>query len=572
MTSAWTACRHRRRISFCVLATRRPRFFGQWLALNVPFKKLDDLLLPDVLERVPDHVKFLACALHWAPEVWRNEAAIAALMAVKAHKEAHIRTVVEMVRTQTFFIEQHLAGHLEREVAMAAPLQLARSYFDDDDGLRLTPEQKRVADNVNRRVDQALQAREETNDEELERLLGLIEEHGSMVSVSGQPGTGKTAVLDQCIKRAQRLGARILLAMPTGVQRARMKQRHPHVDLDTCHGAFLFHKPLVEAMGVMLSYDLIVIDEAPQLFEEHFERLHQMWLAAGKAPCMVLAGDEWQLPPPDHTKRSLVHHPQWRFVYKVELHKVWRQADGDPLLAKLAYLRKNRPMGAEGDRFVRDICRKHKAWSGHHEPTNLDIEDLLQKTGNATTVITCTRKGAAWVNQLAVEVLFELPGAARLGTIPADFESNPENYAPAGGLKEQQPEPLSLTLYEGLRVRLTRNINKAQDYVNGMTAIVQRYDRRSGAVIVQTETGNTLCIYPVTTDDVPQGRVTYYPLKPGYADTVHKFQGAELSHVTFWPDRPGCPAAAYVALSRVKRDEDYLLGGCVAAEHFVPAK
>ena len=119
---------------------------------------------------------------------------------------------------------------------------------------------------------------------------------------------------------------------------------------------------------------------------------------------------------------------------------------------------------------------------------------------------------------------------------------------------------------------MTRNINKAQDYVNGMTAIVQRYDRRSGAVIVQTETGNTLCIYPVTTDDVPQGRVTYYPLKPGYADTVHKFQGAELSHVTFWPDRPGCPAAAYVALSRVKRDEDYLLGGCVAAEHFVPAK
>ena len=244
----------------------------------------------------------------------------------------------------------------------------------------------------------------------------------------------------------------------------------------------------------------------------------------------------------------------------------------DPLLAKLAYLRKNRPMGAEGDRFVRDVCRKHKAWSGHHEPTNLDIEDLLQKTGNATTVITCTRKGAAWVNQLAVEVLFELPGAAKLGTVPADFESNPENYTPAGGLKDQQPEPLGLTLYEGLRVRLTRNINKARDYVNGMTAMVQRYDRRSGAVIVQTETGNTLCIYPVTTDDVPHGRVTYYPLKPGYADTVHKFQGAELPHVTFWPDRPGCPAAAYVALSRVKRDEDYLLGGCVAAEHFVPAK
>jgi hypothetical protein len=35
-------------------------------------------------------------------------------------------------------------------------------------------------------------------------------------------------------------------------------------------------------MGVMMCYDLIVVDEAPQLFEEHFSRLHEMWRAAGK--------------------------------------------------------------------------------------------------------------------------------------------------------------------------------------------------------------------------------------------------------------------------------------------------
>ena len=39
-------------------------------------------------------------------------------------------------------------------------------------------------------------------------------------------------------------------------------------------------------------------------------------------------------------------------------------------------------------------------------------------------------------------------------------------------------------------------------------------------------------------------------------------------NVTFWPEREGCAAAAYVALSRVRKDADYLLGG----EHFVPAK
>ncbi|WP_422022095.1 hypothetical protein [Pyruvatibacter mobilis] len=58
------------------LGFRGRRFYGQWLALNVPFEKLGDLLVEEVVERVPEHVRFLACALHWAPQVWRNEAAI----------------------------------------------------------------------------------------------------------------------------------------------------------------------------------------------------------------------------------------------------------------------------------------------------------------------------------------------------------------------------------------------------------------------------------------------------------------------------------------------------------------
>ena len=33
-------------------------------------------------------------------------------------------------------------------------------------------------------------------------------------------------------------------------------------------------------------------------------------------------------------------------------------ADGDPLLKKLGYLRKNRPMGADGDAFLRELCRR----------------------------------------------------------------------------------------------------------------------------------------------------------------------------------------------------------------------
>ena len=549
------------------------KYFGQWLALNVPFRTLEDLLVPEIVDVVPDPVKFLACALHWAPEIWRNEQQVRQHMELRAHRAAYVDTVVNMIAAQDFFIQQHLAGHLHRADETApVPRRLADLFETEDDDLVFTAEQLRLEENINKRVDQALRIRFEDDDGEYERLLGLAEEHGSMVAGSGAPGTGKTAVLDRCIRRAQRQGARVLVALPTGVQRSRMRQRHPDVDLDTCHSAFLFHKPICESLGILASYDLIVIDEAPQLFEEHFGRLHEMWLAAGKVPCVVFAGDEWQLPPPDHTKRSLVHHPTWRFVYKVELHRVWRQSDADPLLAKLAFLRKNRPTGAEGASFARDLCRGHKAWSGHHEPTAADVEALMHQTQGATTIITCTRRGAARVNALCQEVLFRRAGRSPLGGIPADYESNPDNFdEESGQLKPQCPAPLQLTLYEGLRVRLTRNMDKARDFVNGMTATVLRFDSKNRAVIVETETSQVLCVYPVTDDDVPAGSVTAYPLRLGYADTVHKFQGAELSHVTFWPDRKGCPAAGYVALSRVRNDRDYLLAGCVTAEHFVPA-
>ena len=48
-------------------------------------------------------------------------------------------------------------------------------------------------------------------------------------------------------------------------------------------------------------------------------------------------------------------------------------------------------------------------------------------------------------------------------------------------------------------------------------------------------------------------------------------QGAELPHVTIWLDRPGQRAAAYVAMSRVRRDQDYKFGGVCKRKHFLPA-
>ena len=133
-----------------------------------------------MLELAPDHVKFLACALHWAPEKWRNEAWIRQHMALSAHKEAHVQTIVQMIRANDFFIQQHLDGTMEREARVQAPLRIRQAYLDEDDEFPLAGDQLRVADNVNKRVDQALAVRYAASEEEADRLLHLADEHGSM--------------------------------------------------------------------------------------------------------------------------------------------------------------------------------------------------------------------------------------------------------------------------------------------------------------------------------------------------------------------------------------------------------
>ena len=64
----------------------------------------------------------------------------------------------------------------------------------------------------------------------------------------------------------------------------------------------------------------------------------------------------------------------------------------------------------------------------------------------------------------------------------------------------------------------------------------------------------------------------HYPLRLGYASTLHKVQGATLKRVTMWLDVANFPAAAYVALSKVQHDRDWRFVGNPGVHHMTPAK
>ena len=141
-----------------------------------------------------------------------------------------------------------------------------------------------------------------------------------------------------------------------------------------------------------------------------------------------------------------------------------------------------------------------------------------------TVILTCTRRGAHTINALALEALF--PKYAPLVTVDADIESNPENWEGKELKSVGDLVSTRLPIYKGAKICFTRNVRKDIDYVNGMDAEVVAYHKDSQAVEVITQTWHRMMVWKWTDPDL--GGLTYYPIKAGYADTIMKYQGAEL--------------------------------------------
>ena len=108
-------------------------------------------------------------------------------------------------------------------------------------------------------------ANQAESDEALEACQAKAMDN-KILFASGPPGTGKTHVIHEQIRRWKRAGARILFALPTGQLASEIRSVHPDVDVDTCHSAFLLHKSLQEAAALLTQYELVIIDEVDTCF------------------------------------------------------------------------------------------------------------------------------------------------------------------------------------------------------------------------------------------------------------------------------------------------------------------
>ena len=299
-----------------------------------------------------------------------------------------------------------------------------------------------------------------------------------------------------------------------------------------------------------------------QLSRATFERILQQWEAAEKIPTLVFVGDFYQLPGVDPT--NALDSPLWHnvMVKKKHLHTMLR-CKCPKLRKTLEILRVGKPSVEQ----LRAITAGHKAPSLHRAgyvmnevPSADDVVHILAETPQ-TLFLTISRQATAILNDLAVQALF--PDVEPLAILPADPESNVHNYCNGEMVAEQ---PLDIPVFMGAKIILTKNLNKAIGFVNGMGAKV--VGMHNGNLIVKTDQGARLSVHPWTSEN----RIAHYPVRLGYSSTLHKVQGATLDHVTVWLDVPNMPAAAYVALSCVQYDTCWRYVGNPGVHHFTPAR
>ena len=171
---------------------------------------------------------------------------------------AKVKSFLAKLKAERHLVEQYLAGHIVKGDAEGARRSLAEAGFPvPDEGLQLNRQQQLLRDSVLGAAERAAKARAAQDIEELDEIREAAAKDARPIAGLGPPGTGKTTVAGNCVDRILESGGRVLYALPTAQQAARVRSRHPAADVDTCAAAFwLWKERADEHLDALAQYDL----------------------------------------------------------------------------------------------------------------------------------------------------------------------------------------------------------------------------------------------------------------------------------------------------------------------------
>lgn len=474
-----------------------PMFLEQWLLLHVPLVSSVEEVMSEAARQLPADVQSMCCALEHAPEVWGTDEAAKTELLLHGETGANLENLVRALAARRFLVAELQAGRLyERPLSVAMAPRAAK----------LSSEQRQVFCRV-------------------VAELGTDPESRRCIVVTGGPGSGKThlllALAAQCSAQY-----RVAVCAFSGVQASRLRGKlgDESIPVDTVHGLFCLHADVMRSAKALLQHDLILIDEFVQLGGTLFQGCLHAWDSAGRLPLVVCFGDWLQLQGMDDAGQPVLHitqAPLWAQCYEISLHEQHRAQGG--FVSLLQHLRHARPTTQTLAHWM-----QHRTWC--RGPLTSEVLRQLFEWRPEVRILAIARRTVQQINFLALEGLFA--GQRPLGHV----------YLECGD---------EVPMHRGQRMSLTRNLQKFRGHCNGLQGTILRQD--GNLVTLSTEHG-LVVVHPFRDADV--GSAPFFPMEVGYATTLAKVQGAELPAVAICCDVLGVPAAGYVALSRVRREDD----------------
>lgn len=376
---------------------------------------------------------------------------------------------------------------------------------------------------------------------------------GASVFLTGPPGAGKTFVLNEFVRRSERVGKHVAVTASTGIAATHIggSTIHSWSGLGIRDSLTLHDREWLQANDRLRkrynNTDILVIDEVSMLHGKRLDMVNEVCklLRGSDDPFgglqVVLVGDLFQLPPVNR---------EGDFTDFVHTSAAWEE-----LTPKVCYLSEQHRQAGDQLLDVLEAMRRGEVEEWHTEA----LMERMGKRPRSGAIVTRLYTHNVDVDMINQHHLAELQSESKTFTMKVEGTT-----AKVEQLVRSVLAPEMLVLKTGAEVMFVAN-NFSEGYVNGSRGQVIGFNANGLPEVKLMSNGKIVDVeyqsWSLMEDGKKRAEVMQLPLRLAWAITIHKSQGMSLDAAEIDLSKSFTPGMGYVALSRVRNLDGVFLSG-----------